>query len=320
MKKHLQTFFFSAFIPLILFASCDEHAGEGLNYNDNILMPIIITSEDNFGENIGIDAREGGSEDPAFNFKGGQFEAVAVRGSIEFCANSPSVLCILQNSSQGDTWFGTEIRIANGWNNWRDFHNNNQIKGQLVTRNELVHTEESEEFKADIFEVSGAYATSPPAYLHLSLRSLTDLSSDGTDDETMFFGSKSKAWRVNRIEKDGVDITNDLDWACYNDNEYVFSKTGKVKYSPGLSTCDVDQAIANEGLTNVWFNYAIEPEELNYEDPGKITLTFTSSAEVLGYSFDDFVIEIIESDFNSAVFRVTNGLGEQADLYMVPAA
>lgn len=156
-------------------------------------------------------------------------------------------------------------------------------------------------------------ATSPPAYLHLALNSLTETSprQDG-------IWAIHKTWVVDTIKDlNGAIVTNDPDWVCYSDNEYDFRKNSTVLYRPGTNICPADQLLDDKGLSEVWINYTIRSEFRDFDNPGKISMEFKVPEPAKEF-IDDFSVEIMYSDFNRAVFRISKDTGEQADLILSP--
>lgn len=213
-----------------------------------------------------------------------------------------------------------DLRLANGWNNWREanIHGENMLSNYKTEEDVLVDfTSEYASYRTT-YTIPASSCINPPAYLHLVLDNIDDFKSNS--DLLRFSNTdiKAKKWVVEKIlDLNGVDVTNDPDWDCYNDNVYTFAKNLSVKYETGDKTCeDVDDFLRDNGLQNVYQSFTITPERVDFDDPGKISLTF--NAPPTDPELKDYEIEILSSDFESAVFRISKENGDQADLYLIP--
>lgn len=211
-----------------------------------------------------------------------------------------------------------DLRSQGGWNNWKE-----QIK--LGKNYDMSLKDSSYIREVEDGNTTLAYnevyrfltkedLTGAPAYLHLVLDSIKEYFTGE------IFYQKVKKWEVDKIEDlNGLDITNDPDWKCYNDNIYSFTKSGKVKYEPGLDICDTDQVLEDKGLQEIYLTYSIEtPDFVSFDSPGKMILEIQVPEPAKEF-VEDFSFEIIASDFDASQFRITKSTGESADLLLVPS-
>lgn len=111
----------------------------------------------------------------------------------------------------------------------------------------------------------------------------------------------------------GLDVTNDSKWQCYNDNRYNFKKSSIVAYDTRAKRCDIDNTLLSSNISVIYQPFEIFSENEDFNNPGKITLVFKdddSGSEI-------YSMEIRFSDFDKAIFRVSNSLGEKADLHLI---
>jgi hypothetical protein len=220
-----------------------------------------------------------------------------------------------------------EVRAGNGWSNLGDLFSigteyGSSIKYTSVTKvepSEFNSSNDNSDHTYTDYYITKSMLTSPPAYLHLTLDSIFDIRvSPGFAVAPLKF----KEWQVDKIMSNGADVTNAAGWSCYADNLYTFRKNGSVKYEPGLVSCDIDQTLADNDLQSIFLNFTLEPEFLDFDNPGKISLSFDIPTLKPGVQLDpeDFTFEILSSDFQSAVFKITNGSGESAELHLVPTS
>lgn len=216
------------------------------------------------------------------------------------------------------TWAISDVRLHNGWNTWRtqinlkypqnlEFPISDSNTSKTVGRTTFY-------YERDFYTVNPSNCTSPPAYLHLVLDSINDFKPG-----ISLFEIKSKAWKVVKIEDiNGLDVTNSPGWKCYNDNIYTFRKNSTVRYEPGLDACDDDLELKNKGLENIFLDFTITaPDFFDFDNPGKIIMEI-AAPPLASDLVEDYTMEIISSDFSSAVFRISNSSGQQADLHLVP--
>lgn len=218
-----------------------------------------------------------------------------------------------------------DLRLYNGWNNWlalqvggSSYLSRFNIGEELEKRDiNILNNTDIKHYRVD-FRIMESSCSSPPAYLHLVLDSLDDFKNDNPIIDANLRNAKGKRWVVDKIlDINGTDVTNHPDWDCYNDNIYTFLKRSVVRYETGPKTCDVDQALEDLGLQKVFQSYKITPERLDFNNPGKISMTFKAPpGNNLG--LEDYKVEIMSSDYNSAVFRISNKNGGQADLHLIP--
>lgn len=202
-----------------------------------------------------------------------------------------------------------ETRLLNGWSNWKSLH-----------KNQYQNTKRSESVDCDhyyYYYVDASECTSPPTYLHLVLDSLADTKA-GTYRNTDYWYSdyiKGKEWVVTElVDSTGADLANDPDWACFMDNYYAFLKDGKVIYYPGATQCDGEESLGG----HIVLYYTISSENLDHNNPGKITMTLSGPDVSEDIDYNDFGIEIIASDFDEIKGIIKNSNGGSATITIQP--
>lgn len=308
--KAINKFLKYTLVGLIIgsFASCEEYQGAGyiLVFPDDVTIAVK-------GSSLNITGYIDITDSPIYEKRAG----------------SKSKLTSHSNNYDQTSLFGNvgslryiDMRASNGWNNWKKQFGLGvnyllTLEDTFVKRKE-PGTGEGKNVYNDLYTfITKDDLTGPPAYLHLVVDSIDDFSDGGAT----FRFQKIKKWEVEKIlDNNGVDLTNDPDWKCYNDNIYTFAKTGQVQYEPGTDVCDSDQILKDKGLQQIFLTYSIEtPDFVSFENPGKMILNFQVPEPAKEF-VEDFSFEIIASDFNAVQFRITKTSGEQADLYLIPSS
>jgi hypothetical protein len=133
------------------------------------------------------------------------------------------------------------------------------------------------------------YLNSPPAHLHLCLR---------TWDENVKGTRPGRTWKAKAIIDDqGKDLSNDPDWASYTDNTMRFEKTDRFVLTVGKKRTEKEEEIFGTYPKN----------DVVYGTYSFVNITAGLSRNKLSLVFPNLtrVVEVTESTFGRVILKVT---------------
>lgn len=188
---------------------------------------------------------------------------------------------------------GYEIRYKNGWTNLASFNKDNKSSVKIKVDIPLTVTCDGEVLNGYYYEsaLDITTVTSPPSYAHLCYPDIDFTSPKGyryTPD------MPARLWQIVELkDDDGVDLIDDNDWKCYSDDQFGFTKTGKVEYYPMNNRCGAESNLT-DNVYYFGFDVTADFPQI-HSDPGEIKIVIqTGGFEDLG----DIEFTVEDSNFD----------------------